>query len=250
MLFILGNAYQGLITSFMIFGDKPVKFNSIDELFASDYKISATAIAYKYLILHVNLLNRIQKITNTRFGQANLTDLYTDQTAVIISCDVVKSVKRFDDVADNFYIMDQKIFPYYAQLHVGHMSKFLKKWQLLMDWSFEAGLPKIWEIFLRELRTVQKSTPDDENPPDWLELDDIDVAFYALLVGILMGALALVCEIFWHDCVDGYLRRRRAIIARRNEKSLKEIQERKFRFLRKRRVKVRRIQVQPVETAM
>lgn len=246
MLFILGNAYQGLITSFMIAQPEPSKLNSFDELLSSDSKIIVSQYFHSLMkneekYQKANFDGKIIRSTKTLAFQ----DFAKLNQAIVMDCEVAQYVisKGF---APNLYIINDKVMPYYEQLQASYLNKFLKRWQLVMDWCFEAGLPQAWEKMDNQEKIFKES---DDGLEDILKLQDIDVAFYALLIGCVIGFVVLLWEIFFHDCIQPFLKRRKEkneeIKSKMEDLSLKEIQRRKFKFL-KRKLNVRKIQVQPV----
>jgi hypothetical protein len=114
-----------------------------------------------------------------------------------------------------------------------------------MDWCFEAGLLKAWEIFSFD----GKIFIEKEETLSILNIKDLAVAFYALLVGCAIGKGFLLCEIFWshfaEPLIERYKQKSTDKTLMRENMSLREIQEKKFSFLR-RKVRVRRIQVKPI----
>lgn len=235
MIFVFGNAYQGLITSFMISQPEPSRMKTFDEVLGSDYKV-LVGKAFHERMKSNNLYNsafdqgRIV-IDNglTFFDFANPSADY----AVALPCDLAHYLVT-TGLAPNFYVMIEKICPYYVQLQTVYLSKFLKQWQLIMDWSFEAGLPTAWERFIADQSTT-KSVVEEERD-DILKLGDISVGFYALLIGCLLGCISLICEIFWNGFVEPYSQRRKFL--RENQGARKGTRK---------KLRVRRIQVRPAQ---
>lgn len=80
----------------------------------------------------------------------------------------------------------------------------LDKFQKLMDLSFEAGLPSVWEKFHFEFfnsynksENFQRIVDDDQ----MLDFAEIAPFFFLLLFGFVIAFFALLCEVFFHDFV-------------------------------------------------
>lgn len=237
MLFILGNAYQGLITSFMTVQREPYKMKSFDEVLQSDYKILVGNNFHKrmksnYLYNIANTQNRV-KIDDDDLSQNDRNNLRYETHAQVYPCEIANFFTSSGAVL-GFYVINENFMPYFVQLQMAYLSKFLKQWQLIMDWSFEGGLTQAWDKFMAPIKTFQQQELRD----DILRLGDISVIFYVLIFGCIFGFISLFCEIFWHDCFEPYLRRR------------KEMKKIKFeRKLRRRKMRVRKIKVHPCEVS-
>lgn len=249
MLMILGNAYQGLITSFMIAEDEPLKYETFDELLESNIKIIVGPLfdqKMQAFSKYVQIRNsgRVKVLGSNESLFLNLADLHSSKTAVVMECDLVESYVT-SGIASNFYKLNEKLFPRFVRLQTIFLSKFLSQWQLLMDWSFEANLPKAWESFEYSQKIFKESF--EENYENILRIDEFFVVFCVLIFGLLLSGFALICEIFWHDFVSPYLRMKRD--QKQKEENLRLKEEKKFKFLKK-IPRVRRIQVQSVEEAV
>lgn len=239
-IFVLSNAYQGVITSSLIDGLEPSKMKSLEEVLDSDYKLVTGTYIHNLMVEN----SKYQKAFNdgrVKIVSANLSpfDYENDTYAIFSSCSSLKYGFEIGEIK-NFYMIDQILFSQFQQLPVVWNSKFLRRWQLLMDWSFQAGLPQAWETFERKVKFLR----EEEKKSKVLKLIDLSVVFYTLIVGAFLGGFVLLTEIFWHECVQPFIKR---IKTKKNDDlSLKEIQSRKFNFLRP-KLKVRRVQVQPVD---
>lgn len=256
MLFILGNAYQGAITSFMIAPTEPPKLKSLDEVFESSQKILLSDLIDMLLNESEKYQNALKhgivNNTGSKYKIIDLHQMYEENIAIILECNRAKYHLE-NGLESKFYIVEEKLFPYYVRLEVIYLSRFLKQWQLLMDWSFEAGLTKHWKNLVE--MSYAKNKPSELNI---LKFDQLFVIFDVIVFLFVVSIATFCCELFWGNIVMPYLRVRKD----KNENlNLMEIQRRKFEFLRKKtngkklkklkkskaeKLKVRRIQVKPI----
>lgn len=108
-----------------------------------------------------------------------------------------------------------------------------------MDWCFEGGLPQAWEESYIHRQLIENENDSDR---DILNFSDIFIAFRSLILGLIFGGFSLICEIFWHDFVEP-LKEWWKIKREKNKFQLIK----NLKMKKKRKFKVRKIQVRPVE---
>lgn len=216
----------------MISEDKPVRIKTLDELLDSDLKILEGPNIFDIESKKYKSAIEKRKFVNSSNGFVSFGNIQ-DTAAIILQCSQVNYFIDFYNLTSKFYIMKSQFNYHYTHMRASRLNKFLTRWQLIMDFCFEAGLPQIWETFERVEKYFKKIPEERE---EILGFNDIFIAFYAGIFGCIFGAFALVCEIFWHDFVKE--------IYKRGKLRLKEL---KFGRRRKVRRKVKRIQVRPID---
>ncbi|CAG9805187.1 unnamed protein product [Chironomus riparius] len=205
MVWILSNAYEGVITSFMI---KPIHENRLetfDDLFASDFEIITdqvfgraikTSMAYSMLKHRLNLSgNQIRNELNDELQRQHYAFIMNcDLTDILINV-VFGTGKR---VSDSYYLLPQKFFMHYEQLEASYLNPFIERLQYYMDLSFQAGLMHIWRIFTPETRVFEGTHPSTQKLI-YLKLKDLAIVFYILIVGCVISTVLFFIEIFFHD---------------------------------------------------
>jgi hypothetical protein len=208
--FILGNAFQGLITSFMIEKIEAPRLSSVDELLESDYKLLVgnhfEMLMQGNLMYQRAVLDGRVNNSGSEMVYLNFTQLHSENYAIMVFCEIAKYYIDKGD-ASNFYVINENLFARYDQLQTIFLSKFLKRWQLLMDWSFEAGLHQAWE----KMESDEKVLKEVDEEMEILWLTDIAIVFYTLIIGCVIGGFALLCEIFYHNFLQPFLRRRKIL---------------------------------------
>jgi hypothetical protein len=195
MLLILGNAYQGVITSFMIEPDHTDLLKSFDELLQSKHTIfvgpQRDKILQDYPAYRVASAKGKIFVPGENFQKVNLTEMFENNTAQLVNCELAyHSIENgFDSM---FYVINEELFPSYVYFPVVALNIYLKRWQLIMDWCFEAGLHEAWKKFEKNETSLMEVK---ENLSQVLKFGDIFVIFYALLLGLALGFVSLLCEI-------------------------------------------------------
>lgn len=193
MLFILGSAYQGLIISLIIAQDEPQNLKSFDDVLDNGLSI-ATGTHFHNLMYENKKYQEAFRNGRVKIAEIFMfNELYKEHVAYIAECDDAK-YKTENELRFFFYMIDEKMFSYYSRLQVVYLHKYLRRWQLLMDFSFEAGLPQAWKKFEQRNQSPRRASEKAN-----FKLDNI---FYAAIVGFLVSPFALMCEIFWHDAVS------------------------------------------------
>lgn len=207
VFFILGNLHQGIVTSFKIQQLDVKKFKTFEEMLESDYKIAVNqqidrlyrdTEKYQAAILQ----NRIFKAEDHKIAT------FHEKFAMTHACEMIDFRRQFsslngESIGDK-YLVQQRIFIRLVDAEAGIFNPYILRFQELMDWSFESGLPKAWsQMFDLKLRENLNHTRtfEIENSDD-LTFSDIAPMFVILVIGSISALLVLLFEIFYHDFVS------------------------------------------------
>jgi hypothetical protein len=127
MLIVLGNAYQGLITSFMIAEPVPSRMKSFDIVLESDLKLlvgQGFHLRMNSSVLYSKAFEQGRVIIDKGIETFNFSKPNIEKCAVVVSCDQANFLD-LHGLAPNFYVLSEKIFPYYVQLQAVYLSKIL-----------------------------------------------------------------------------------------------------------------------------
>lgn len=206
-LFIFGNGYQSVVTTFMMEPMQTSTFKTIGELFDSKYEIiidnqfnftMRNDVKFKAALKQNRVFNR----------QKSGRELEGVFSSAIFTCRSAEIYWRYERTPGvHYYILPDRIpaLTNYVQLDVGFLNPFLPKMQKLMDLCYEAGLTKIWRTFNNEIvnefiRTKKGYKLNSfAEPRETLDFSQILPICVILLIGHSFGLLLLICEIFYHD---------------------------------------------------
>jgi hypothetical protein len=177
--------------------------------------------------------------------QANFSDeLLTGQYVYIFKCDISKSImySRLSNghpVRDYYYEISEIMSWIYMELEASYLNPFIDRFQYLMDLSFQAGLPQMWTVFVRQISNNLRRTFDDvDDEKQFLELSDLLGIFVIYFALCGLAVVAFFGEIFWHDCL-GNLRFNCIVSSIKNKLKCCRIKDQNSK------VKVRKIIVRP-----
>jgi len=206
MIWIVSNAYEGVITSFMIQPIHENRIETFDDLVASDYEIMTDEVfvlkmsgseAYKILEPRVNSSG--QKL-GSEFAYEVMRQHYVfvmkcDRTELLIDESLTQSGRK---ISEFYYLMPQKFLLHLEQLEASFLNPFLERFQYYMDLSFQAGLMQIWKVF-DSLSNPGKKTDEPADAQAYLKLEDLTQVFSILVTGYAISIVVLLIEIFFHD---------------------------------------------------
>ncbi|CAH1708941.1 unnamed protein product [Chironomus riparius] len=204
MIFVLSNAYQGVITSFMIDPIRDETLKTFDEVLATKYKFLMNQL-FAALINDTEEFKIDSSRKIVRFN--NATDTFSSRIlerkyVIITKCDHAEfyiSNKLLDGIMllDYYYLLPTRLLSSFVRLEASHFNPFLQMFQNTMDLCFEAGLPYIWKVFeFQNVVSYYKSTFNDE--PVYLELKDLTQVFSILVIGYVFSTLTLLAENLFH----------------------------------------------------
>lgn len=252
LVFVLScysNVFQGFITSVMITQEKSQRMTTFDELLESNLKILVEKEIFDTLRDNFEFQVAMKHGRILTFPESAKNPIKPGNFAAVIDCEMTNFWSS--GLNPKYYMINVKFLSHFPQLHVSYLNKYLRRWQLTMDKCFEAGLPKAWDDFEGYIKIPLES---DNTHKDVSNLEDVLSGFYALIIGWILAFLALICEIFYNDCLmpcierwkmwkTGKLVGKNRKIDKLRKKNLKHSKLRKVRM--KRKVKVRFIQVKP-----
>lgn len=195
MTFIVGNAYQSLIISYMTTSRDGIRLKTFDELFESDRTLVVDRLFRHYLNVSdfESAVNRTEIISSM-----TLSDYFGRNIAIIHRCDSLKfSMAR--EVTDDYYIMPDMFFKYLEKLYIAFQSPFYEIFQEMFDRTLETGIRQHWQKKLKP-PDYAKQTRDARFISDeeyMLLLEDLHGVFLILGVGLGISFLIWVFEINW-----------------------------------------------------
>jgi hypothetical protein len=206
-IFVVSNAYQGLVTSFML---KPVHQNfikSIDELFDSDYQIRKSSFINK---IHEDNPRYQLAVENQRVVEKK--NSIRHKFANIRRCEFFINRMRFHGDGRSYkgtYQIPEVAYSLRRNLYVTPFHMFFDKFQYLMDLSFEAGLPTQWMNFYYDFYFFVCNKKERQvyiaDEKEILDFNAILPFFLILAFGFSFALFALLCEIFYHDFISGLI---------------------------------------------
>lgn len=116
MIFVLGNAYQELITSFMIAQPEPNRMKTFDEVLESDYKVLVGKAFHERMTsnnLYSRAFDQDRIVIDKGLTFFDFAKPSVDNCAVALPCDLAHHLVT-TGLAPNYYVMNEKICPYYV----------------------------------------------------------------------------------------------------------------------------------------
>ncbi|CAG9811081.1 unnamed protein product [Chironomus riparius] len=271
MIWVLSTAYESIITSFMIQPMYEQRLETFDDLIASEHDI----ITDETFIDSLNETLALEKLKSRsietifeEWGTLKKT-MQKSEKIVILECDQIEMMMTLqlpngNKVSEHYYMLPKKLSSYLVRLEASYFNPFIERLQYYMDLSFQAGLMHIWNVFVSPSK-IKKNLFHSSSEPSLLKLEDLTQVFSILIFGYVLSIVVLLFEIFFHDilkkleltCLARKLRNRVHQMAYKKQKQPKHpkyqkgalyyiIHRRKrVKRLRARKLKVRRIYVQP-----
>ncbi|CAG9811577.1 unnamed protein product [Chironomus riparius] len=158
-VFLLSNLYEGAITSFMIEPGHENRITTVKDLVASNYEVVNDAFfadSLKDLKEFDKLIPRMKVRTINLQGNFS-TEVTTRQYVYIFRCDIadVAMYSRLPNgrlFTDYYYMLPEIMSWNYVELDASFLNPFIERFQTFMDKSFEAGLPHMWKLFIKQFR--------------------------------------------------------------------------------------------------
>jgi len=134
MIWILNNAYEGVITSFMIQPIQENRLETFEQLVALDYEIMTDEIfarAIKDTGIYQPLIQRLNSSGNNLRDEL-VIELQRQHFVFILNCDtaeIIIGVTFSNDkkVSEFYYLLPQKIFPEFEQLVASYLNPFIER---------------------------------------------------------------------------------------------------------------------------
>jgi hypothetical protein len=242
MTFILSEGYQGIITSFMIESFTEPRLKSFKELFRSNFEI-VMGDHFSTLMQENEDFKFAKSENRVRVFRGGVYFSYEQNfmRAIINECDELDRVMRVKSKDIELYIINDMMFPSYVELDTGYMNFFLKTFQTLMDYSFEAGLSHAWDLFEGTVVAKEKAKSRETHETEILTFNDLLIVFYILPIGFLIAFSIFLGEIFFADFINRFPIEMYRIKYRKWMKRVawQEREERRLKIRRKKKAKVR-----------
>ena len=206
-VFLLSNLYEGAITSFMIEPAHDNRIKSVDDLLNTNYKFISNPI-FEYTIKNSSLIQRMSSRLNSSglvMGAEGGKYVIEQRYVFIRTCDEVKlglnyKLSNGQFVKNYYYQLPEELSWQYIQLEASYLNPFVERLQYYLDLCFQAGLPQMWRVMASQDYSEFINTQSTDER-DYLELQDIGSFFWVLIIGLGLSGLALLIEIFYHDCI-------------------------------------------------
>ena len=196
MMFILGNAYQSLIISFISESRYGATLKTFDELMQSNYSLKVDPLFYYMLNLTDDNSIKIGNVRtiNSFVNIINFQQEYANNTAIVLRCDVADYIMYAGDhdtkAIDYFYLLSDHIYSYYESFSLSKFSPHHKKLQHLSTLIFESGIRQHWKEFEKYDDIRGKIETNKINNEEYLiNFDDLFGVFYLLGFGFICAIL-------------------------------------------------------------
>ncbi|CAG9811086.1 unnamed protein product [Chironomus riparius] len=271
MIWILCNAYEGVITSFMIQPIQEERMLTFDDLVASDYEIITDEVftrAIRDTGIYKSLMMRLNSSGNQLRDELK-TEIPRQHYVFIMNCDIAEIMIDIPTVTGKivsnfYYLLPEKMFSYLEELEASFFNPYVERLQYFMDLSFQAGLMHIWKVMSPENRFFERFR-QSSSEQTYLELKDFVVVFCILMAGCALSLGLFIIEIFFHDIIQklelanlarnlknqvhqmAYKKRKQPKHPKYQRGALYYIihRHKRVKRLKARKLKVRRIYVQP-----
>lgn len=177
---------------------------TVDELFDSDVKIIENDFIHAIHIDNPKYQNALKngRVVSFDLILDNFYEHYSKENMA-----TVQFCKEFKDLIEKekiqgFYQITEVAYSLRHNLIILPFHPFIDKIQELMDFSFEAGLPKAWENFYNELYKFPSNFSNERKNIEkktFLDFDSILPFFLILAFGFSISLFALFCEIYYYN---------------------------------------------------
>lgn len=236
MTFIMGNVYQSLIIALMSKSRDGIRMKTVDEMFSSDLKFKVTPRLLK-IFKDSGEFSSIHDRLEISNGFLEYKRLSREHYGILTRCDFIEdsmNVRDDMDLGNHYYILPEKIMPFYEKIILSDRSPFYEKLQTYHDFIFESGIRQYWKYLLRRKEQAKYNREETfiRNEGYYLTMDDLYGVFYILLVGFILSFTAC----FFENRCDGLLRNLNV------KKSVKRVAKRNV-MTRRRFIRVRPVNV-------
>jgi hypothetical protein len=252
MMFILGQGYQGIVTSFAINKVEPKKtiltFDDIlkDEklkLMVSNSFHAQSENFSKYADVFDS--GRAQIVPESMIP-SDFKDYSSKYTAVELLCSQTETMMQYKDISQYFYIMPQRLLSHFVFLQGGYNNPFMQRFQHYMDLSFEAGLPQNWNLIWKIGYNIELTKNFNVEDDQMLHFEDIIPLFIILPTGYSLAGIVFVVEMLYFKYIDKKPTLRFIIIKKVKKSRILAITEDdknklKVRWMIRRKLKVKKI---------
>lgn len=242
MTFIMGNAYQSLLITSMSTSREGTRLQSFDELMKSNLSVLADGVYAGKLRRSgefESFMDRIviNKIELNFSSEVNFQLLKELNSAIVARCDMVDRMMfkdRRSTVSNYYYMIPEKVMPFYEQFRLADFSPFQKMIQTFYDRVFETGIRQFLNRHFFDSKNLafdDRAEQSLKNEEYLLSFQDVYGVFYIALFGYILAFIVFLFEFFTKDFLIPYI------------EVYRQIQRKTRAKKRSRRMKVRRIQV-------
>jgi hypothetical protein len=207
LIFVLSNAYEGAITSFMIQPPPEHRLETFDQILASDYDIMTDGIFSDAVSDSKDFMAIKSRINDSirSLGMSYGTEIKRQHYVFIMQCDQAElELKRKfptgEKISDYYYLLPERIMKNFVRLEASYLNPFIERLQYYMNLCFQAGLPQIWKIHTSK-DVMNNPNQQSSIEEDLLNLESMKIVFAILLAGLSTSLLILLCEIFYQNCL-------------------------------------------------
>lgn len=158
------------------------------------------------------------------------------KSVLFATCNLIQNFMKLTK-SEDFYIFPHKLKSHFTFHEMGFMNPYTETFQDLVMRAYSSGLNRAWETFVDlEAFNLTGGHEKEEKSP-LLTFQDIKRIFFIFPIGLFVAFLTLLLEIFHHDFYASF--------------SWKFFMQKWPWKIKKRKIRVRRIQVRPInETQM
>lgn len=232
--FYMKNVYEGVLTATMVNTIESSRYSTFDEVLQSDikYNFVVTPKVHSWM----KILSSYEKVHDRVLTAATYMPslLLASQKIVIVNyCSNIKHrmiMKKPDLASLYYYMLPQKLLVHHKGLDVGLASPYLERWQNIINRAYETGLIKAWDFFIGVDELLRKMRGRDHiEEYSVLTVEDILPVIIRTGIFFLFALFIFLCEIFYKEFLS---KLSWDLFVKKPE--------------RLRRLRVRRVQVQPI----
>ncbi|CAG9797830.1 unnamed protein product [Chironomus riparius] len=204
MMIVLGNVYQGVITSILMDIRKYNELTSMQELISTDFEFYGDQLLLQIMNESDSIWNTAKKTNTLKIWLQNLDYIKQFQklmtvdpnNILIVGCDTVDQlletqIDEWTKGYDVYYQFHQKILSYYEHILLTRRSPFYEKLGTLSLRIHESGIKQYWNMQAE----LNNGVPlDDENEASMLKLKEMIPIFQHDYANQLLGC---VDSSFW-----------------------------------------------------
>lgn len=210
MLFVLGNAYQGLMVSMLMDPRKGEQITTADQLFnSSDMTVYAdimfAGMTKRNRPEFFDKLERLPFWLDSKQYLIQFQEImrkYSDNHALIVLCSYVDRLYDTDISAakaiEYYYLLPEKIGVFPENILSTRRSPFADRLNEYSMRVFESGISQHWPILLNKFPKPVESK--GEIDAEILTLKEIKEAFGIWYKGLLLAFMVFIAEIIWDYC--------------------------------------------------
>ncbi|KAL7012546.1 hypothetical protein ACKWTF_014915 [Chironomus riparius] len=205
MIFVLSNAYEGVITAFMIQPFHDNRMKTVEELISANYDVitdDAFAFSVKDDKRFDKMLSNARIVKNLGMKE-HQKEIERQHYIFIRDCMIAthglkNPLPNGKVQSDYYYLLPEQLVWNFIRLEASYLNPFIERLQYFMDLSFQAGLPHIWKIMSdQEMKTIDSTSDELE----YLKLEDLLQVFSILFIGCGLATFVLFLEICFQNCL-------------------------------------------------